>query len=367
MLTAITVTLIIGIAVATSLRLVLHMPLGVPVELLKTVAPLLVLPWLWHLRGWPEVAWVEATTYNVMVLIAQLSMEVNVTSALFLIPVIGVIHRHRWLALYSAVLGTAAYAFLLYTAPMAVGGQAPLLQFGAHTVLQGAMVLLFTGVISLAEQAERTVVQARMTEQMAMQWAASIEARDHYTGGHVARVTRYAMVLAPHISHLGMNLELFQLACILHDVGKIAVPDHILNKPGTLTPEERRVMESHATRGYDLVLRTRVPLEVARVVRHHHERWDGRGYPDGLQGTDISVAARVLAVADAFDAMTSDRPYRAALSLREAREQIMAGAGGQFDPAVVAAFVRVFPRLAELHQTTAAKREDSFSISVTVS
>jgi HD-GYP domain-containing protein (c-di-GMP phosphodiesterase class II) len=108
-------------------------------------------------------------------------------------------------------------------------------------------------------------------------------------------------------------------------------------------------METHVVKGYDLVIRTNMPPAVATVVRYHHEHWDGQGYPDGLQGPEIPVAARLLAVADAFDAMTSDRPYRKAMAPCEARRQIVEGAGTQFDPAMVAAFERIYERWAALH------------------
>jgi putative nucleotidyltransferase with HDIG domain len=343
MLSVISAAVAVGSAVAAVIRLWLGLDLQVPLTLAKVLLPLLAVPWAWHWRKWPGVAWAEAIAYVVMVAAAQTVMEVNVLSAFLLIPVLGVIHRDRWLTLVSAALGTVATGFLLmWPAVTILDNGRPALQFGAQLVLQWTLALIYAGLIGLAEKAERYLRHARMTGQMATQWAASIEARDRYTGGHVDRVTRYAMKLAPHIPELDMDLDSFGLACILHDVGKIAVPDSILNKPGPLTPEEHEIMKSHATKGYDLVLRTDVPMEVAVVVRHHHERWDGQGYPDCLRGEAIPVAARILAVADAFDAMTTDRPYRAGLSLAEARARIQAGSGSQFDPAVVAVFMRQF-------------------------
>jgi putative nucleotidyltransferase with HDIG domain len=343
MLSVISAAVAVGIAVAAIIRLRLGLDLQVPLTLAKVLVPLLAVPWVWHWRKWPAVDWVEAIAYVVMVAVAQLVMEVNVLSAFLVIPVLGVIHRDRWLTLVSAALGTAATGVLLMrSAVIILDTGRPALQFGAQLVLQWALAFIYTGLIGLAEKAERYLRHARMTEQMATQWAASIEARDRYTGGHVERVTRYAMKLAPHISELDMDLESFQLACVLHDVGKIAVPDAILNKPGPLTPEEHEIMKAHATKGYEVVLRTDLPMEVAAVVRYHHERWDGQGYPDGLRAEEIPMASRILAVADAFDAMTTDRPYRAGLSPTEARARIQAGSGSQFDPTVVEAFMRQF-------------------------
>lgn len=344
MLTVVTCALVAGTLLSGLIRLALGLSLRVSLDLAAIATPLLLLPWVWHFGRWPCVEWVEATTYPLMMVALQSVMEVNVSGVLLVIPVIGVLYRNRWLTLYTAAVSAAAFALMQVVVPDAVFSAVPPLQLGAHLVLQGALAAIFVGLISLAERAERSLVQAHLTEQMAMQWAASIEARDQYTGGHVERVTRYAMELAPLVPELKMDLELFRLACVLHDVGKISVPDQILNKPGPLTADEFGVMKQHPTMGSDLVLRTNVPAEVAAVVRHHHERWDGRGYPDGLAGEAIPLSARVLAVADAFDAMTTLRPYRTAMTVDMAYDEIHAAAGTQFDPAVVAAFDRVFDR-----------------------
>lgn len=348
MLLVISAAVAVGIAAAATIRLRLALGLQVPLTLAKVLVPLLAVPWVWHWRKWPRVEWVEATAYVVMVATAQMVMEVNVLSAFLVIPVLGVMHRDRWLTLVSTASGTIATGFVLMWSHTIPESGRPALQFGAQCVLQWALALIYTGLIGLAEQAERYLQRAHMTEQMATQWAASIEARDPYTGGHVDRVTHYALKLAPAVPGLEMDLDSFRLACVLHDVGKIAVPDAILNKPGPLTADEYEVMKAHPTKGYDLILRTDMPAEVAVVVRHHHERWDGQGYPDGLRGEEIPLAARVLAVADAYDAMTTDRPYRTGLSPEEARSRIQAGSGSQFDPAVVEAFMRQCDRWADL-------------------
>ncbi|HWI63281.1 MAG TPA: HD-GYP domain-containing protein [Symbiobacteriaceae bacterium] len=350
LLIAVTVTFVVGIAVAALIRAYLQLSQSVPLKMAAVILPLLILTWAWHMLKWPGVSWVEVAAYAGMVMTAQSVMEVPITGALFVIPVIGVLQRHTGLTLYSAALGVVAYGVILMTSPLMSSYSAPALALGAHAILQGTLAAIYCWLITLAGQAERTLVQAQMTQQMAQQWAASIEARDRYTGGHVERVTRYATELAPLVPGWQMDMELFHLACILHDVGKIAVPDQILNKPGALTAEEWLTMQQHPTNGSDLVLRTNAPPEVAAIVRHHHERWDGKGYPDGLKAQAIPLAARVLAVADAFDAMTSVRPYRPALSLREAGARIREGAGTQFDPAVVSAFEEVHLRWAELYR-----------------
>jgi len=170
--------------------------------------------------------------------------------------------------------------------------------------------------------------------------AGAVEARDAYTAHHADRVTAYGLELA---AASGMDLvEAFELECsfLLHDIGKVAIPDGILFKAGTLDRREREVMERHPVIGEDIISEIAF-LEPARaLVRHHHERWDGGGYPDGLSGEGIPLAARVFALADALDALTSDRPYRAAVSIAEARD-VLASSEGQFDPDVLEAFASI--------------------------
>jgi HD-GYP domain-containing protein (c-di-GMP phosphodiesterase class II) len=138
----------------------------------------------------------------------------------------------------------------------------------------------------------------------------------------------------------GAEAELIYVAARVHDIGKIGVPDVILNKPDRLTPAEKRIMDSHAERGAELIARYSDFARGVDIVRHHHERWDGQGYPQGLKGLDIPFGARVIAVVDSYDAMTSDRPYRAALSPAQALRILSDGRGQQWDAALVDAFGR---------------------------
>jgi ribonuclease P protein subunit RPR2 len=169
----------------------------------------------------------------------------------------------------------------------------------------------------------------------------AVEARDAYTGKHAERVAAYGVEIgAASGLTLTANPEI-EFGFLLHDVGKVAIPDAILFKPQPLNDEERRVMEQHPVIGCEILRGIDFLGEAKQVVRHHHERWDGNGYPDRLAREAIPLAARVFAVADTLDALTSDRPYRPATSLRAARELISAAAGTQFDPDVVAAFTRI--------------------------
>jgi HD-GYP domain-containing protein (c-di-GMP phosphodiesterase class II) len=170
----------------------------------------------------------------------------------------------------------------------------------------------------------------------------AIESRDPYTRGHSARVTALAEAIARRLGWSEEQLRCLHLGGPLHDVGKLSVPGRILCKPGPLTSEELAEIRTHPETGARLI----EPIEPARgalpYVLHHHERWDGSGYPHGLAGPAIPIEARVLAVADAFDAMTSNRPYRRALDDEEALAEIARCAGTQFDPEVARAFLELW-------------------------
>jgi putative nucleotidyltransferase with HDIG domain len=169
-------------------------------------------------------------------------------------------------------------------------------------------------------------------------FARAIDARDRYTAGHSERVAAYAGALARARGLSLAEQEILRRACMLHDIGKVGVPDHILRKPGPLDPHERVLMEAHVTIGYEMLVPLPLLEDSLPAIRSHHERWDGTGYPDRLAGEAIPPHARLMSVADAYDAMTSERPYRAALPGEEAADRLRADAGAHFDPAAVAAF-----------------------------
>ena len=178
--------------------------------------------------------------------------------------------------------------------------------------------------------------------------AHAVEAKDPYTAGHADRVTGYALRMAEGAG--GLELERFRLAGKLHDIGKIGVPDAILNKPARLDPEEQAVIHRHPEAGARILEPLIDDALVIGVVRWHHERWDGSGYPDRLRGEQIPLPARILAVADTLDAMTSSRSYRPALGWEVAVAEIRRGAGTQFDPAVVRLFDEVLPALEQQYR-----------------
>lgn len=180
--------------------------------------------------------------------------------------------------------------------------------------------------------------------EMLVRLARAAEFRDDDTGQHTWRVAHVSGVIAQEMGMPRDRVEMLLRAARLHDVGKITIPDGILMKPGKLTPEEYAVVKRHAEAGAELLSGSRSPLIrlAEQIALTHHERWDGSGYPRGMSGENIPLESRILAVADAFDALTHDRSHRKAVSATEAAQEIGRHAGTQFDPAVVAAFQRVF-------------------------
>jgi ribonuclease P protein subunit RPR2 len=166
----------------------------------------------------------------------------------------------------------------------------------------------------------------------------AVEARDAYTRKHAERVTAYGMEIARALGLPVSDAPELEFGFLLHDIGKLAIPDSILYKPGELTPEERALVVQHPVVGAEIVRDVEFLAQPMQVVRHHHEHWDGSGYPDCLAGDEIPLSARVFAVADVLDALTSDRPYRNASPLHVARQMIVAESGTHFDPRVIEAF-----------------------------
>lgn len=189
--------------------------------------------------------------------------------------------------------------------------------------------------------------------------AQAVELRDEYTGGHTARVTNYSLLLAQQLNLPQKEIELLRIGTPLHDIGKIGIDDSILRKPGKLTPEEYRIMQSHTVKGEAIISTIPDLVAVKPIVRSHHERWDGNGYPDKLAGDNIPLLARIVAVADAFDAMTSNRPYHADKKGRPpevAFAEVQKQAGHQFDPVCATAFLdiqeQVLESMVTLRQTS---------------
>lgn len=196
--------------------------------------------------------------------------------------------------------------------------------------------------------------------------ALAIKAKDHTTGDHLQRVRVYAMELAKDLQLNAAETEALKAASVLHDIGKLAVPEHIISKPGKLTPEEFAKMKVHPVVGAEILEQVRFPYPVAPIVRSHHEKWDGSGYPDGLSGDAIPIGARILSAVDCLDALASDRQYRPALPLDEAMAHVERDSGKAFDPRVVAALKARYVELENLARAQEPEELPRLSTDVTV-
>jgi putative nucleotidyltransferase with HDIG domain len=206
-------------------------------------------------------------------------------------------------------------------------------------------------------QQERIILMEKSHRETIEALAVAINAKDEVTHEHVLRVQIYAAGVARILGCTAEEIEALRAGALLHDIGKIAVPDYILNKPGKLTAVEFEKMKTHTVIGAQILGRVEFPYPVVPVVRHHHERWDGRGYPDGLKHEEIPLTARILSVVDCFDAVREDRQYRKAMTREEALEFIMSGSGTMYDPRVVGTFITHLPEFeAEIlaHRNTPA-------------
>jgi putative nucleotidyltransferase with HDIG domain len=181
----------------------------------------------------------------------------------------------------------------------------------------------------------------RGTSSIVYALAATVDAKDRYTYGHSKKVSEYAVALAQALALSKDRIDTIRAAALLHDIGKIGIPDAILNKEGTLTAEEWEPVKAHPKLGTEILRHVIDLVNCLPAILHHHERYDGTGYPSGLKGSDIPLEARILAVADAYDAITSLRPYHGQLSPRQALAELKRNAGTQFDPELVDIFCKI--------------------------
>lgn len=258
--------------------------------------------------------------------------------------------RFRWLWPYYIAFGFVAYALVLGYSFAGV--------LGILAVLVPLLMLRFSHVqyinktksmvSKLREQntelEDNSKRIAALNEELLHSLAKVIDMRDSFTLGHSKGVSRYAVQIAEELNLSTERIEQIRTGGLLHDIGKISIPDSILFKPGSLTCDEFEQIKQHPARGAELVRTNKCLREMVPLIRHHHERFDGHGYPDGLQGREIPLEARILCVADAVQAMESDRPYRKALSRGEIISEIKENAGTQFDPNVVKVFLKVIHR-----------------------
>lgn len=224
---------------------------------------------------------------------------------------------------------------------LAVGTLGTLIALGYIWDKELAVILLF-GPLLLARYSYKLYFDMKNTYMETVSALTNtLEAKDKYTRGHASRVQNYAVILAKALKLADNKVEIIRTAAILHDIGKIGIKDTILNKPGKLTDEEFLEIRRHPTIGADIIKDVNYLKKVERAVRHHHERYDGFGYPDKLKGDEIPLEAAILSIADVYDAITSNRPYRKALTKEFALSEIRKNAGTQFHPELAGTFVKV--------------------------
>jgi putative nucleotidyltransferase with HDIG domain len=255
-----------------------------------------------------------------------------------------------WLSLNHLVGASMAVMIVAYTANRSADSKADFATISAALPLLVITYLMFRTSLGRIDDAQKHVSQVNEMHLATIEaLALAVDAKDQITHGHIRRVQVYTVELA---KRLGVRderqLQAIETAALLHDMGKLAIPEHILNKPGKLTTAEFDKMKRHADIGADLLSSVKFPYPVVPIVRHHHENWNGKGYPSGIAGTDIPLGARILSVVDCFDALTSDRPYRPRLSADDAFEILKQRRGNMYDPLVVDAFIEAYEELAPL-------------------
>jgi putative nucleotidyltransferase with HDIG domain len=255
--------------------------------------------------------------------------------------------KFKWLGLHYVALGSVA--FVLFYSYITVGAFSVVILLVPLAMLHFSQHQYIKATKSMVEQlnqnnqilSNRNQEVQRLNDELLLALASTIDLRDPFVVEHSRHVARYAAVVAEELGLSPARTHLVYQAGLIHDIGKLAIPEAILFKPGRLTNDEYEVIKEHVTVGADLLDDFQSLQSVGTFVRHHHERYDGRGYPEGLAGEDIPLEARILALADAVEAMASDRPYRPGSSVEAILKEIRHEAGAQFDPRVVEAFISV--------------------------
>lgn len=248
----------------------------------------------------------------------------------------------RWLLPYYA--GATSLAWMIGTMPRAIQWEVPIICLPVvYLVHRSYSTYLVQMQQDKSHMEEMNRVHMRTIEALAL----AIDAKDHTTHDHLQRVQLYALEIGRELGLGTEELDALRAASVLHDIGKLAVPEHIISKPGKLTPAEFQKMKIHPVVGAEILERVSFPYPVVPMVRSHHEKWNGCGYPDGLAGESIPIGARILAAVDCFDALASDRQYRRALPLDEAIAKVVSESGTSFDPAVVDVLQRRYRELEE--------------------
>ena len=257
--------------------------------------------------------------------------------------------------LYTPIVALLVYGYQLYSVAIVGAFLVPAI------ALQRLIHLYQQQREAVSSLVEANTRLERASLSFATALVATLDARDRYTAGHSAAVAIYSRDIAARMGLSDRDQQLVHLCGLVHDIGKVGLPAGLLEKPGALTLEERRQMEEHSAIGERILSKVADYSEIARIVRHHHERVDGLGYPDGLNDEDIPLLSRIISVADAYDAMTSDRPYRDAMPSRVARLRLAQAVESQFDTTVVAAFEAILAGAPEEYRT-AARSDFDFEV-----
>jgi putative nucleotidyltransferase with HDIG domain len=270
------------------------------------------------------------TSGNVVEIFLILSLPLFINTRYFWLVSLGVIGKY---ILISIILKTS-YLIL------------PIILFAILSIIALLLLVRFQGYVKAVSEAYDNQLEGIVKGVIA-----TLELKDPYTRGHSERVANYSLLFAQEIGKFSKEeLKSFYYACLLHDIGKVNIPDQILMKPGKLTKEEFDIIKSHPAIGAEAVKNVEGIKDSICVIQSHHERWDGKGYPDQLKGEEIPLLARISTFADAFDAMTSSRSYRDAMPVEEAYRRIIEGKGTQFDPYLVEDFIKVYPTWVKFHE-----------------
>ena len=264
--------------------------------------------------------------------------------------------RYFWLVSTGITIKYILIGFIINSANVII----PIILIAVLSVMAFFLLVRFQGYVRAISTAYDNQLEGIVKGVIA-----TLELKDPYTRGHSERVASYALLLAQETGEFSKDEQKsFYYACLLHDIGKVNIPDQILMKPGKLTKEEFDIIKTHPVVGEEAVQNVEGIKDSICVIRSHHERWDGKGYPDQLEGENIPLLARVSAIADAFDAMTSSRSYRAAMPVEEAYRRILEGKGSQFDPLLVEKFSKIFPEWVKFHAKYPWMQEIKFKMEV---
>lgn len=275
-------------------------------------------------------------------------------SYFLLIPIVNSLYGKRLVSIFYSILGifglgaVSIYYPIDYIDSIDISNRILL-----YMIVATFSYLLLTKLYGLYDRQVNNVIHSMEAtiEQVVQSFIVAVEAKDQYTFGHSDRVSQYAVALAKKLPEYQdvQKLKHLRLSGLLHDIGKINIPEQILTKPTSLTEKEYEIIKTHTTFGSKMVEKVEGLEGLKNGVLYHHERWDGKGYPTGAKGKEIPLEARILAIADAFDAMTSTRSYRNELSIEEAFQRLENGLGTQFDPSLAQAIEEAKPEFSRIH------------------